>query len=132
MRTAGIWILPIIGLFLLSGAALAHSPDDEEQGDASEELSPSRSGGAVLAHSSDEDAHSQNYHAPGVHVWVGRHPSKAELQSAITQIRSHAQSLASSVSDIPDFQGEFVTLYMGRLPKPESLWNIRKSSGGGR
>jgi hypothetical protein len=131
MRTAGIWIIPIIGWFLLTGAALAPSPDDEEQEAANEELSPSRSEGVALAHSLDDEAPGQNYHAPGTHVWVGRHPSKAELQSAIIQLRSQAKSLTPSVSDAPDFQGEFVTLYMGRLPKAASLRNLLKSAGGG-
>jgi hypothetical protein len=132
MRRVGIWLIPVIGGILLTGAALAQSPDDEEQGATSEGLRPSSSGGAGLAYSPDDEGQGHNYQAPGVHVWVGRHPSKAELQSAITQARSRAKSLTPSVSDAPDFQNERVKVWIGRLPKPETLRNMLRSGGGGR
>ncbi len=133
MSRGGIWIIPIIGGLLLTGTALAQSLDDEEeQGATSRELGPSSSGEAALAQSLDDEGLGQGYQAPGVHVWVGRLPSKAELQSAITQARSRARSLTPSVSDAPDFQNEHVKVWIGRLPKPETLRNMLRSGGGGR
>jgi hypothetical protein len=134
MRIAGTWMIPIIGGLLLTAAALAQSSDDdeEEQGATSRELGPSSSGEAALAQSLDDEGQGRDYQAPGVHVWVGRHPSKAELQSAITQGRSQAKSLTPSVSDAPDFQNEQVKVWIGRLPKPETLRNMLRSGGGSR
>ena len=106
MRRVGIWIIPVIGGLLLTGAALAQSPDDEEQG--------------------------RDYQAPGVHVWKGQLPSKMELHSAVAQARAQGKRLAPSGPDTPDFQNGRVSLYIGRLPKPESLRNMLGSGGGGR
>ena len=131
MRMARMWMIFIIGGLLLTGAALAQSPDDEEQG-ASKELIPSSSGEAALAQSLDDEGQGLAYQAPGVHVWRGRLPSREELQSAITQARSQAKSLTPSVSDAPDFQNGRVKVYRGKLPKPESLRNMLSSGGGGR
>ena len=132
MRRLGLWIIPLIGGLLLTGAALAQSPDDEEQGVTSEELIHSSSEGAALAQSPDDGGPGRDYQAPGVHVWMGRLPSKGELRSAITQARSHAKSLAPSVSDAPNFQNGRVKVWTGRLPKPETLRNMIRSGGGGR
>jgi hypothetical protein len=127
MRRAGIWMIPIIGGLWLTGAALAQVPDDEEPGATSEELSPSRSGGAALADSADDtEMQGRDYQAPGVHVWIGRLPSKEEFQSAVTEARSQAQRRRPLMSDAPDFQNERIQVYLGRLPNPESLWNMRR------
>lgn len=135
MRMARIWITLMIGGFLLTGAALAQSPDDEEQ-ETSKKLIPSSSGKAALeaalAQSPDDEGQGRDYQAPGVHVWKGRLPSKAELQAAVTQARSQAKSLTPSVSDAPDFQNGRVKVWIGRLPKPETLRNMLSSGGGGR
>ena len=129
MRRAGIWMILIIGGLLLTGAALAQSPDDEEQ-ETSKKLIPSSSGKAALeaalAQSLDDEGQGRAYQAPGVHVWKGRLPSKAELQSALTQARSQAKSRTPSVSDKPDFQNERIQVYQGRLPTPETLRNMRR------
>ena len=136
MRRVGIWMIPVIGGLLLTGVAVAQSPDDEEQGPTSEELRPSSSGKAALeaalAQSPDDEGQGRDYQSPGVHVWKGRLPSKVELQSAVTQARSQVKSLSPSVSDAPDFQNGHVSLYIGRLPKPETLRNMLRSGGGGR
>ena len=123
MRRAGIWMILIIGGLSLTGVALAQAPDDEEPGATSQELSPSSSGGAALADSADDmEMQGRDYQAPGVHVWMGRLPSKEELQTAVTEARSQAR-LTPSVSDAPDFQNEHIQVYLGRLPNPESLRN---------
>lgn len=132
MHRVGIWMIPVIGGLLLTGAALAQSPDDEEEQGASEKLIPSSSGEAALAQSPDDEEQGRAYQAPGIHFWIGRLPSREELQSALTTARSQAKSLTPSVSDEPDFQNERVQVYIGRLPKPESLWNMLRSGGGGR
>ena len=127
MCRAGIWMIPIIGGLLLTGAALAQAPDDEEPGATSQEVSPSRSGGAVLADSADDlEMQGRDYQAPGMHVWMGRLPSKEELQAAVTEARAQAQRLTPLMSDAPDFQNERIQVYLGRLPSPESLRNMRR------
>ncbi len=131
MRIARIWMILMIGGFLLTGAALAQSPDDEEQG-ASKELIPSSRGEAALVQSLDDEGQGRAYQAPGVRVWRGRLPSREELQSAVIQARSQAKRLTPSVSDAPDFQNERVKVWIGRLPKPETLRNMLRSGGGGR
>jgi len=124
MSRGGIWNFLIIGGLLLTGNVLAQSiDDDEEQGATSRELGSSSSGEAALAQSIEDEGQGRDYQAPGVHVWVGRLPSKAELQSAITQARSQAKSLTPSASDAPDFQNEHVKVWIGRLPKLETLRN---------
>jgi hypothetical protein len=131
MHGAGIGISFIIGEFLLVGAALAQSQDEDEQGILSEE-SPSISEGAALSNSLDDETQGRDHHAPGVHIWKGRLPSKAELHSAVTQARSKAKSPTSSKPDIPDFQNGRVKIWMGRLPTPETMRNMHRSGGGGR
>lgn len=128
MRRAIIGIMLFIGGLLLAGATLAQPPDDEEQG-ASEELNPSSSKEAALAQILDDEGQGLAYQAPGVQVWRGRLPSKAELQAALTQARAQGKRLAPSVSDAPDFQNERLKVYRGRLPKPESLRNMLGSGG---
>jgi hypothetical protein len=113
MRIARIWMILLMGGLLLTGAALAQSPADEEQG-ASEQGLPSSSGEAALAQSPDDEGQARNYLAPGVHVWMGRVPSMAEIQQA----RAQAKSPTPSVSDAPYFQNERIKIYMGKLPKP--------------
>ena len=113
MRRAGIWMILIIGGLLLTGAALAQAPDDEEPGATSEELSPSSSGGAAPADSADDtEMQGRGYQAPGVHVWMGRLPSRAELQ----QVRAQAKSPTPTASDAPTFQNDRVKIYMGKIP----------------
>ena len=125
MRRAGIWMILIIGGLLLTGVALAQAPDDEEPGATSQELSPSSSGGAALADSADDmEMQGRDYQAPGMHVWMGRLPSKEELQAAVTEARAQGTRRTPSVSDAPDFQNERIQVYMGRLPSPESLRNM--------
>lgn len=131
MRIAGIWTTLIVGGILLTGVALAQSPDDEEQG-SREQLTPSTSGEAALAQSADDEGQGLGYQAPSVQVWMGRFPSKAELQAALTQARAQGKRLAPSASDTPDFQNGRVKIYRGRLPTPESLRNMLGSGGGGR
>ena len=118
----------------MTGAALAQSPDDEEQ-DTSKKLIPSNSGKAALeaalAQSPDDEGQGRDYQALGVHVWRGRIPSREELRSAITQGRSQAKSLSPSVSDAPDFQNGRVKVWTGRLPTPEALRNMIRSGGEG-
>jgi hypothetical protein len=133
MSRGGIWIIPIIGGLLLTGTALAQSLDDDEEQEAtSRELGHSSPAEAALAQSIDDDGQGRDHQAPGVHVWVGRLPSKAELQSAITQALSQAKSLTPSVSDAPDFQNDHAKVWIGRLPKPETLRNMLRSGGGSR
>jgi hypothetical protein len=113
MRMTRIWMILLVGGLVLPGAALAQSSDGEEQG-ASEKVIPSSSGEAALAESPDDGGQGRDYLAPGVHVWMGRVPSMAEIR----QVRAQAKSLAPSVSDAPTFQNERVKIYMGKLPKP--------------
>ena len=116
MRMTRIWMILLAGGLVLPVAALAQSPDDEEQG-ASETSMPSSSEKAALAQSPDDEGQARNYLAPGVHVWIGRVPSMAELQAARTEAGAQAKSRTSSVSDAPYFQNERVKIYMGKLPQ---------------
>jgi len=106
----------LVGGLVLPGAALAQSPADEEQG-ASEQGLPSSAGEAALTESPDDAGQGRTYQAPGVHFWIGRLPSKAELHAALTQARSQAKSLTPSVSDAPAFQNGRVKVYIGKFPK---------------
>jgi hypothetical protein len=127
----GMWIIPLLGVLQLTGAALAQSQDDEEQGAMNEELIHANSDTAALAQSADDGEQGPDHQAPGVHVWNDRLPSKVELQSVIIQAQSHAKNLAPSVSDAPDFQNGNAKLWIGRLPKPDALRNIPRSGCGG-
>ena len=98
MRYTGIWTLSIMG-----GLALA---------------------GTVLAQTQDDDAPAQNYQAPGVHVWVGRYPSKAELQSVLAEVRAQSARRQAMAPDKPDFQDEHVAVWVGKRPSPETLRNL--------
>ena len=111
MRMTRIWMILLVGGLVLPGAALAQSPDDEEQG-ASEKSMPSDSGEAALAQSPDDEGQGRDYLAPGVHVWMGRLPSRAELQ----QVRAQAKSPTPTASDAPTFQNDRVKIYMGKIP----------------
>src|ERR1041385_4825914 len=128
-----MWIIPIIiGVLLLTGASLAQSPGDEQHDATSEELNPSSSEWAALTQAPDDEGQGRDQQAPGVHVWKGRLPSKGELQTAVTGARSKAKSLTSAGPDAPDFQNDRVKIWIGRLPKPETLRNMLKPGGGGR
>ena len=70
MRIAGTCII-LIGVFLLTGATFAQSPDE--------------------AQSSGEE-HGESFQAPGVHVWIGQTPSKEELQALFSEVRANAPS----------------------------------------
>ncbi len=105
MRRVGIWII-LVGALLLSGAVWAQSPDEGVE----------------------EEEQGQAYQAPGVQVWMGRLPSREELQNALSQ----AQSFRPSESDEPDFQNEHVRVWIGRLPPLESMRNILRSGEEGR
>lgn len=115
MRMARIWMPLLLGGLFLTEAVLAQSPGDEEQG-ATEELTPSNSKGAVLTQSPEDEGQGPAYQAPGVHVWMGRYPSKVELQSALTQARSQAKSLSPAVSNQPDFQNGSAKFYIRKFP----------------
>jgi len=117
MRMTRIWMILLVGGLVLTGAALAQSPADEEQG-AGEQGLPSGSEEAALAESPDDAGQGRAYQAPGFHVWVGRLPSREERHTALTQARLQAKSLTPSVSDAPYFQNERVKIYIEKLPKP--------------
>jgi hypothetical protein len=57
---------------------------------------------------------------------MGRLPSKEELQAVVTEARALAQNRTPLMSDAPDFQNEHIQVYLGRLPSPESLRNMRR------
>jgi|ERR687892_351822 hypothetical protein len=101
MRT-NIWITLTIGVFLLSGVAFAQSPDDEQK------------------QTRQDQEQDQPYQAPGVHIWIGRMPSKDELKAAILELRSQTQT-STSRSDEPDFQNDKVKVWIGRIPSREAL-----------
>src|SRR4051812_43468041 len=107
MRLIGTWMILILGGLCLTITTVVQASDDEEQG-TMDSLVPSSTGEAALAQALDDEGQGRDHRAPGVHVWVGRHPSNVELHSAITQARSQAKSLTPAVSDAPDFQNERV------------------------
>jgi hypothetical protein len=98
MRLTGTCIV-VAGLALLSRPALAQSVGpNEEQGQALQ--------------------------APGVHAWLGRLPSKTELQTLFSEARSGSPSPRPSGAEQPDFQNERVKVYVGRLPPLESRKDV--------
>lgn len=129
MLYIGLCTILLLGGLCLTGAAWAQSSDDEDEQETSQKVSPSSTGEAALAEAPDEvEEQGREYHAPGVHVWVGRRPSTTELRSAITQARAQAKSRTPSASNAPEFQNEHVQIWKGRLPPPEALRNRPRSS----
>lgn len=115
MRMARIWMFLLVGGLVLTGAALAQSPDDEKDG-MSEASTPSSSEEAARAESPDDEGQGRDYLAPGVRVWMGRVPSITELQAAGAEARAQAKSRTPTGSDAPTFQNDRIKIYMGKIP----------------
>jgi hypothetical protein len=101
MRRASTWI--VLSALSFVAVGWAQSPDEEP--------SPAMS--------------DQAYQAPGAHVGVGRMPSPADLQAALSLARSRMQSVPSDNAG-PVFENERVTVYIGRLPTLDDLKSARK------